>query len=614
MDNLAFLDRLLALPAQYYPLVSRDLRRFAFCRRGLGHGAQTYVAALEPDAEARQLTAPPGDSYPVSWSFDGRFLVVARSHDGDERDALFRIDVDTGDEMRLTERPDDHFIFGGELHPNNRWLFYGATKDFERGAPIESAWLWRHDIETGERVCIARLRGSHRPIPILSPDGGTILYARNDLDPAGRQLWLVGSDGADDREIVNEGASVRLTGHWSPDGKSVLVHANGPSHARVGVYSMADRRVRWLIDDPRRNIEQAFWPHGAEQIVCIETHDAVSRGFLLDPARATETPIVGAGGGTLLPIAPSRGGAWLGHHFDARHPDRFVMFAPGPRPASLLPLASIPAELAVDPDQLVKPTSVTWQSTDGASVQGWLYRPRGRTLGAIVAVHGGPTWHIEDRCSAFVQYLVQRGFAVLEPNYRGSTGFGSAWRDAIKRDGWGGQEQDDIRSGVRMLIDRGIAGPGAVGISGLSYGGYSSWCAITRWPVREVAAAAPVCGMTDLVVDYETTRPDLRAYSIEMMGGTPDERPDRYRERSPIHFVDRIRGELLIVQGLQDPNVTPENLQVVRTALDKAGVRYEVLTFDDEGHGINKQANRRVLYARLADFFERAFARSLVNG
>ena len=261
-----------------------------------------------------------------------------------------------------------------------------------------------------------------------------------------------------------------------------------------------------------------------------------------------------------------------------------------------------------------EPTSVTWQSTDGARVQGWLYRPRGRTIGAIVAVHGGPTWHIEDRCSAFVQYLVHRGFAVLEPNYRGSTGFGSAWRDAIKRDGWGGQEQDDIRSGVRMLIDRGIAGPGAIGISGLSYGGYSSWCAITRWPIREIAAAAPVCGMTDLVVDYETTRPDLRAYSIEMMGGTPDELPDKYRERSPLHFVDRIRGELLIVQGLQDPNVTPENLQVVRKALDRAGVRYDVLTFDDEGHGISKQANRRVLYARLADFFERAFARSLVNG
>ncbi len=614
MDHLAFLDRLLALPAQYFPLVSHDGRRLAFCRRGFGDGAQTYVAALEPDAEARRLTSLPGDAYPVSWGFDNRSIVVARSHDGDERDTLFRVDVETGTETRLTDRPDDHFIFGGALHPNGRWLYYGATKDFDSGKSLESAWLWRHDIDTGRRVCLARLRGSHRPIPFLSPDGAAILYSRNDLDPAGRQLWLVGSDGAGHREIVNEGVAVRLSGDWSSDGTAILVHANGPSHARVGVYSLAEGKLRWLIDNPHRNIEQAFWPQRSRHIVCIETHDAISRGFLLDPQTAAETPVVGDSDGTLLPIAPSNGGLWLGRHFDAQHPDRLVLFAPGSRPAAMLPLASLPEGLAIDPAQLVQPTSVIWQSTDGAHVQGWLYRPRGRTLGAVVAVHGGPTWHIENRFSAFIQYLVRRGFAVLEPNYRGSTGFGPGWRDAIKRDGWGGQEQDDIRAGIRMLIDRGIAGPGCVGISGLSYGGYSSWCAITRWPVREIAAAAPVCGMTDLVVDYETTRPDLRAYSIEMMGGSPEEIPAKYRDRSPIHFVNRIHGELLIVQGLQDPNVTSENLVAVRRALDASNVRYEALTFGDEGHGINKEANRRTLYARLADFFECAFARSLVNG
>jgi hypothetical protein len=87
------------------------------------------------------------------------------------------------------------------------------------------------------------------------------------------------------------------------------------------------------------------------------------------------------------------------------------------------------------------------------------------------------------------------------------------------------------------------------------YGGYSSWCAITRFPKEIVAAAAPICGMTDLVVDYPTTRPDIRPYSEEMMG-SPATAPERYRERSPIHYVDRIEGRLLIVQGANDPNVT----------------------------------------------------------
>jgi dipeptidyl aminopeptidase/acylaminoacyl peptidase len=114
--------------------------------------------------------------------------------------------------------------------------------------------------------------------------------------------------------------------------------------------------------------------------------------------------------------------------------------------------------------------------------------------------------------------------------------------------------------------------------------------------------------MTDLVVDYETTRPDIRPYSEEMMGGSPASAPHRYRERSPIHFVDRIKGRLLIVQGANDPNVTPANLRVVEGALQSAGVAYETLVFADEGHGMRKPKNLRVLYSRLIDFFAAAFA------
>ncbi len=146
-----------------------------------------------------------------------------------------------------------------------------------------------------------------------------------------------------------------------------------------------------------------------------------------------------------------------------------------------------------------------------------------------------------------------------------------------------------------------------MGLTGTSYGGYSSWWQITHAPRRLVAAAAPICGMTDLVLDYETTRPDLRPYSEEMLGGSPEEVPERYRERSPIHYVDRIEGDLLIVQGALDPNVTPENVRAVEARLRAHGIPYEKLVFEDEGHGILKKENRRTLYRRLADFFERAF-------
>jgi dipeptidyl aminopeptidase/acylaminoacyl peptidase len=143
-------------------------------------------------------------------------------------------------------------------------------------------------------------------------------------------------------------------------------------------------------------------------------------------------------------------------------------------------------------------------------------------------------------------------------------------------------------------------------VTGTSYGGYSAWHLITHYPPELIGASAPICGMTDLVVDYNTTRPDLRRYSEEMMGGNPEEVPDRYHERSPIHFVDDIAGKLLIIQGARDPNVTPENVRQVEKRLRENGVAYEKLVFEDEGHGILKTANQEVLYQRLVQFFDAA--------
>jgi dipeptidyl aminopeptidase/acylaminoacyl peptidase len=227
-----------------------------------------------------------------------------------------------------------------------------------------------------------------------------------------------------------------------------------------------------------------------------------------------------------------------------------------------------------------------------------------------VLVHGGPTHHAEDRFNAQIQYLASRGFNVLVPNYRGSTGFGLPFQESIKEDGWGGREQEDVRCGIEALMRAGVAEPGRVGVTGTSYGGYSAWWAITHFGPDVAAAAAPICGMTDLVVDYYATRPDLRPYSEEMMGGSPEEVPDRYRERSPINHVANIGGELLIVQGLRDPNVTPDNVHAVTRALDEHDVPYELLTFEDEGHGIARPKNLKILYPRLANFFEGAFSRS----
>ena len=441
---------------------------------------------------------------------------------------------------------------------------------------------------------------------------------------AGYQYWLVDIEGRQDREILNFGAETKTSASWFPDGERVLVLAETETHRRLGIWELSSGELHWLLDDPTRNIEQAYVPHGSKQIVVLEIERARVRSSLLDPETGQETRLPEVPG-NLIPLAPLVDGQWVGRYYSSQQPVDVVRFYPGQaegkapalRPRDFTSLSRVWQRTPLTPDDFAVAQDFTWNSVPHSGVdleiQSWLYRPshradRGEARGTIVYVHGGPSAHSQDQINNQIQFFVRQGFNVLDPNYRGSTGFGLAFREAIKANGWGSLEQEDIRTGIEALIAAGIAEPGKVGITGTSYGGYSAWCAITRYPPETVVASAPICGMTDLVVDYETTRPDLRPYSAEMMGGSPDQVPERYRERSPIHFVGNIKGYLLIVQGLQDPNVTPENVRTVRDALDRAGVPYQVLAFEDEGHGISRPANQRTLYLRLQEFFDQAFA------
>jgi dipeptidyl aminopeptidase/acylaminoacyl peptidase len=599
------LEALLSAPALHGPQVSPDGRWVAWSWSRLGPAADVFATPTDGSAPPIRLTETSDDTLVMSWTPDSRAVVVGQDRDGDERTRLFRVGLEEPGIMEpLTEESPDYYVRGGQM--NGRWLVYGANLDAESGEEIEETWIYRHDLGSGERQVLARPRRGNFYAPQLNAQGDRVLYHRNDLDPAGLQVWLVDIESHNDREILNFGARVKIYAWWFPDGRRVLFVAETESHRRLGVWD--EGSVHWLLDDPGRNVEYAFVPPTGGPVVVVEVERSRVRATLLDPETGTdERPSVAAG--SAIPLSPTDGEMWVGLHYDAQHPADLVLFDPteaGKAPASLTRLWE---RVPLKPGDLAPAEDFTWTSADGLEVQGWLYRTPGQSTGTIILIHGGPTHHAEDRFNAQIQYLVSRGFDVLTPNYRGSTGFGLRFQEAIKEDGWGGREQEDIGAGIEALIRAGVAEPGRVGVTGTSYGGYSAWWAITHFPPHLVAAAAPICGMTDLVVDYYATRPDLRPYSEEMMGGSPEEVPDRYRERSPVNFVENIRGELLIVQGLRDPNVTKDNVHAVTKDLDELGIAYELLTFEDEGHGIARPKNLKALYPRLADFFEGAFSR-----
>jgi dipeptidyl aminopeptidase/acylaminoacyl peptidase len=626
MNAESLLPLLLTLPTVLDVRLSPDRRLLAFAWYRVHENQDIFVVPADGSAAPVALTHTPEATALVGWTPDARSVIVAEDNARDERVRLYRVDLARPLEMLpLTEERPLYFLRGGDLHPNGRWLVYGANYDFARSEEIGPTWIYRHDLTVGERTVLARPTAPAWTVPSLNATGTHVIYARKDLDPAGRQIHLVDIAGRDDSEILNFGAEVKVTARWYPDGARILVLSESrdghpQDHLSVGLYDVAAGDLRWLLDDAARNVEGArVFPDGA--IVIDDVRDAGHQPSVLDPETGAEAPFPRVRG-NLLPQGRASDGAWTAVQYSSvSSPDlvRLVQSilpgapvsqagAPGDSPLeSLVSLSRMWERTSLRPEHLTPAEDFRWRSVDGLEIQGWLYRARPNPRRAVVYAHGGPSSRSEDRLNPQIQYLVARGFNVLDANYRGSTGFGLRLRELIKEDGWGGREQADLAAGAEALIAAGLAAPGKVGVTGTSFGGYSSWCLITSYPPELVAAAAPICGMTDLVVDYETTRPDLRPLSEEMMGGRPDQVPQRYHDRSPIHFVERIRGRLLIVQGAQDPNVTLENVRQVVARLDAAGVAYELLVFEDEGHGIHKPANQARLYERLAEFFAGAF-------
>ena len=149
---------------------------------------------------------------------------------------------------------------------------------------------------------------------------------------------------------------------------------------------------------------------------------------------------------------------WLGVYYSSTQPDDIVRFAlDATSPNDLISISCVWEQTELTAEDLTAAQDFRWQSTDGLEIQGWLYRTTDDARGTVIFVHGGPTSHSRDAINNEIQYLVRQGFNVLDPNYRGSTGFSLAYREKIKESGWGGMEQVDIRTGIEALIEQGIA-------------------------------------------------------------------------------------------------------------------------------------------------------------
>ncbi|HZC28678.1 MAG TPA: S9 family peptidase, partial [Gaiellaceae bacterium] len=207
--------------------------------------------------------------------------------------------------------------------------------------------------------------------------------------------------------------------------------------------------------------------------------------------------------------------------------------------------------------------------------------PEGELPPLVVWVHGGPTAHTVPALELEIQFLTSRGLAVCDVNYGGSTGYGRAFRDRLRRR-WGEVDVHDAEAAARHLVERGLADPERVLITGGSAGGYTTLMAMG---VSDVfAAGISEFGVADLVTFHEDTHKFESRYDEYLVGKWPKEL-DRYRERSPITHADKITRPLLLLQGLDDRVVPPSQAEAIAEALERNGVPYAYVAFEGEGHG-----------------------------
>lgn len=567
---------------------------------GLSEVSEIWTAPMDGSSPPMPLTQDSADHLAIrDVSHDGRRLILAHSPDSCEHDQLLLLDRDKGNVLTpLTPLQRDHYVYGGRFSPAGRSISYISDYDDEAGEVIAGNLIYLHDLETSARKILFRSPDPFGAGTQWSPDGQHLLWHRHRLAPGAVQIWVIGADGTNSRELVCLGEKAVVIGWWLDAGRIAIV-ADGAEGDRVGIVTLADGAITWLASEP--DLRPQTLVIGANgQFACHSFTDATLETVVFTDGAYASLPNR-SGRRSLLPLAGLPDGGWLAEGYDASAAHEVVHIGPD---GTCTTLASPPTKA-----QFCVPETLDWTAPDGERTQGWLYRPDGPVRGHITYVHGGPTWHSEDWVNPKIQFWVALGYSVLDPNYRGSTGRGMHWREKVKEDGWGGREQADIRAGTEAVIAMGVAPADKIAVAGNSYGGFSSWYAITRH-ADLVTAAIPMCGMYKLDIDYNATEmPWGRAYSEEMMGGSPDEVPERYANASPGNFIDQIRGHVMVVHGLADSNVGPENTHVAVRELTAAGIPHEVMLFHDEGHGVTRRANLTAYLERTAAFLERAFAK-----
>jgi dipeptidyl aminopeptidase/acylaminoacyl peptidase len=430
----------------------------------------------------------------------------------------------------------------------------------------------------------------------LSADGRLLCLRHAERsDIAHPALRIVdATTGAAFGELLDPGRTIAPLA-WSPvvgDARLLLVRELG-DRSRPWIWDPESGDLAEVPVDLPGDVARAWWYPNGRSLLLHHEFDAVAGLHRLDLAGGALETIV-APGGTIEDAGVRPDGAVWYRYEDGATPPSWRRPSDG---AAVLALADDPAPAGR------RWKAIWFENPAGQQIQGWLLRPPGRApYPTILNAHGGPDWHVSDLWDPAAQAYADHGFAVLSVNYRGSTGFGAAFREAL-RGNIGFPESEDLLAGLDHLVGLGIADPGRAFFEGWSWGGYlatlNAGLHPERW--RGVTAGIPT---GDLVAAHYECGPAIRAWDVATMGGDPMDLPELYHERNPMTYVERVAAPMLIIAGEHDVRCPLGQVMVYAHALRRLGKPVELHVYRG-GHHANRVEERIRHVELVLDFFGR---------
>ncbi len=550
---------------------------------------------------------------------------------------LYAWDRSTGEQRQVTDRPNG--TTDGVLSPDGAWIWWFDDKDGDEFG------VWRRQPFAGgaDEAAVPGLAPSYPAGLALGRDGRTAVVGRS-TDEDGTTIHLARGDGGDPLEIYRHRESAGV-GDLSHDGTLIAVEhtEHGDAmHAALRVLR-ADGTTVAELDDTEGGEKElglevlGFAPVDGDTRLLIG-HQRRGRWepLVWDVATGEETDLaLELPGDVSAEWYPDGSGLLIVHGFEARselfrydfaerelaeidtpagtvsgataRPDGTVeyLWSSAAEPSAV---RSTTGRVVLDPPGLKSPPSVpvedVWVEGPGGRIHALVQKPAGSSgpLPTVFDIHGGPTWHDSDSFAAGPAAWVDHGYAVVRVNYRGSTGYGRAWTDALKHR-VGLIELEDIAAVREWAVTSGLADPERLILTGGSWGGYLTLLGVGTQPESWTLGIAAV-PVADYVTAYHDEMEALKALDRTLLGGTPEEVPDRFEASSPLTYVDDVKAPVYISAGVNDPRCPIRQVENYVKRLEARGAVHEVYRYD-AGHG-SLVVDERIKQLRLElDFASR---------